>query len=1261
MKVAIRSSMLVAVLWMTMACGSAGAGQDVSQDASCEQAEAAQEQPLLSVEVGERPPLLRLVDRAGAVVAESRPGILRLASVETTCEARLGFLAFTRDEQAVWDFADGGAQVESGAGSLRVTLRDALGIPFVFLEVRATPTGVLLLPTLLEAAGGANEVRFRFTCRDDEAFYGFGGQNDAVDHRGETVPVRTSEQGLDKDPDLPEGTWSPQGHLHDTYFPLPYALVATSGPEARAHGLLLESSRRSRWLLGSEEPGVTEVQVARRDLQGLHVLAGPTPSDVVRQYTDLHGRPNPLPDWAFAPWVALFGEPAEILAQAPSLDQHDVPLGVVWHMDFRDYDHPGLPAMIDGLHSMGLRVLTYFNSFVYGHDPFHDLAVAEGYLPTREDGTPFELWNYDSTVSVVDLTNPAAWAWMRGRLEQAWDLGLDGWMADYGEWVDPAMRFADGRDGWQYGNLYPVDWARLNDETLRDRRPAGDALFFSRSGYLDSNRHLRVTWAGDQQTDWSLLDGLASVIPYGTGLGLAGVSAFGHDIAGYTGGISPPSTRELYFRWTELGAWSPVMRTHRGAQEQKNWDWNRDPGTIAHFRAYSLLHLRLLPYLEALHAQAMESGLPAMRSVLLEFPAWEGAREAVHEYLLGPAFFVAPVIMEGATSREVRLPPGRWYRFPEGLALEGDRVVLEPAPLEAIPVFLRAGAVVPLLPDQVRRVEPVPGHPEVPTARELVRTRLEVLVGAGAPGTFGLVDGTRLSAEPTGDAEEALEECGAGQDPWQVDCARTVGRERQAPLTGPGSRVLAGMRVTVESGPAARRHLLRVVSTAGETATQAAWRTRLDDLRLENTCAPVELDAYGGWKNAPASLGQPEPGQWFRVARRGGAWWFITPDGHPYLSKGVTDVTWQAFQPGGDADPQVAGKYAGEDAWGDAAEARLKAWRFNSVGPWSSPSMGGRVPHASVILDSAMWAPKYTPESVLTDFWSEGFAQHAARVAEERAGPLVDDRWLLGFFLDNELPWEPNWATELTVLQLCAGFPADAPGRIEALQFLREQAGTLDAFQATWGKALADWDSLQDLTSKELAPGTEAARAVTQAFQVHAFRRYAEVAVAALRAVDPHHLVLGCRFFSYPGDALFLEAAQHFDVISLAYYWDTPPVPDVDRVWPQLDKPVFLEEFSFKARDSGLPNVWNFAPVVETQEDRALAYDAYVRAWMERPYAVGYHWYKWLDNPLVKENPFRGDNFGLLDSLDEPYLPLVTLAAEVNGRVEAWHSQTEVR
>jgi agarase len=313
------------------------------------------------------------------------------------------------------------------------------------------------------------------------------------------------------------------------------------------------------------------------------------------------------------------------------------------------------------------------------------------------------------------------------------------------------------------------------------------------------------------------------------------------------------------------------------------------------------------------------------------------------------------------------------------------------------------------------------------------------------------------------------------------------------------------------------------------------------------------------------------------------------------------------------------------------------------------------MPHASIILDSGGHAPRY-PGFAVTDYWSAGFAENCTAKAQTLAGPHVEDPLLLGYFLDNELAWEPNWATSLTLLQNYMDFPPDAPGRAVAVEFLQDHAASVVEFNAAWGTDLADLDEAEGLSSAQLAPATEDADRLSKEFAVLAFTQYASTAVAALRTVDPNHLVLGCRFHTYHWDELVVEAGNCFDVISQAHYWDVPPVEDVDRVSALVDRPFLLEEFSFKAEDSGYWNVMNYAPVVKTQKDRALAYDAYVQAWMGRPYAVAFHWYKWFDNPTRPDNILAGDNFGLLTPADDPYEPLVTFAAGVNRRVEFWHA-----
>lgn len=444
-------------------------------------------------------------------------------------------------------------------------------------------------------------------------------------------------------------------------------------------------------------------------------------------------------------------------------------------------------------------------------------------------------------------------------------------------------------------------------------------------------------------------------------------------------------------------------------------------------------------------------------------------------------------------------------------------------------------------------------------------------------------------------------------------------------------------------------------------STQTLYTQRLNALQLENTESSVVTDSYGGWLNAPDTLGGAAPGEYFRVEKRDGKWWFITPDGNPFLSKGVTDVNWAGAALEGDFQNVLVEKYGSEQAWSIAANNRLKEWGFNTVGPWSSNSMTALGPHSVIILDSAGHAPRY-PDTVVTDFWSQSFEENTEFVAQQRATPYINDKNLIGYFLDNELVWDQGHfnASGKTLLQHYIEFPTDAPGRAEALRFVREAAGTIDQFNKTWRTNVKDWSELESLKTGKFALQSIEALEVADAFKIYAFRRYAEKSIAGLRTVDTNHLILGCRFHTYPGDDLISASADFFDVISMAYYEKMPPVEQLDSIMKSVDKPVFIEEWTFKSFDSGIRQVGVFgiyAPWVLTQKDRAFAYSNFVKSFMDRPYAVGYNWYKWMDNARKPGEIFSGDNCGLMNQLDEPYTDFTAYIREVNLRVENWHAQ----
>jgi alpha-glucosidase len=192
---------------------------------------------------------------------------------------------------------------------------------------------------------------------------------------------------------------------------------------------------------------------------------------------------------------------------------------------------------------------------------------------------------------------------------------------------------------------------------------------------------------GDQEANFEPEDGLPTVVPAMLNLGLSGLPYVTHDVAGFSGG---PSTKELFLRWTELGAFSPILRTHDGNQKLENWRWNRDAETTAHFRRFARVHVALAPTIEAAFDEAAASSKPVVRHLAFEFPDQPELRDVSDAFLLGDSLLVAPVLSEGATSREVVLPAGAtWFDVWTGEALEGGQTLVRAAPIGAPPVFSR--------------------------------------------------------------------------------------------------------------------------------------------------------------------------------------------------------------------------------------------------------------------------------------------------------------------------------------------------------------------------------------------------------------------------------------------------------------------------------------------------------------------------------------------------------------------------------------------
>jgi alpha-glucosidase (family GH31 glycosyl hydrolase) len=496
----------------------------------------------------------------------------------------------------------------------------------------------------------------------------------------------------------------------------------------------------------------------------LRVFGGGSPAATLRRYTRYAGRqPAPAARWVWGAWFQPGGALEEQIGQLEKLRQADAPVSVI-----QTYLHY-LPCgdqvggedaereRVDAFHARGAAVTTYFNPMICAdYQPRFDEAVAAGALAKTAGGDPYT-YEYSSSptnrfdVGQFDFSSEAGRSFYEQLLAEAVADGHDGWMEDFGEYTPLDSHYANGMDGTRMHNLYPTQYhCAAFDFVRRQERPI---VRFQRSGFTGANRCAQVVWSGDPTVGWDF-DGLASQVKAGLSMGMSGISTWGSDIGGFFAIGQRELSDELLTRWVQFGAVSPVMRTQRNgvAFPEKDRPQVDDDDQIANWRRYAKLHTRLLPYLEAADRVYRRKGLPIMRHLALVYPGDEFSREREDEYLFGPDLLAAPVIEPGATERELYLPPGRWvdfwravsYREKRGtLRLERAKVIAGghedtlPAPLDELPLMVRAGAVLPLLPADVDTLASYgPGPDAVPLSARRGRLDLMAFPRGRWKGTF---------------------------------------------------------------------------------------------------------------------------------------------------------------------------------------------------------------------------------------------------------------------------------------------------------------------------------------------------------------------------------------------------------------------------------------------------------------------------------------------------------------------------------------------
>ena len=359
---------------------------------------------------------------------------------------------------------------------------------------------------------------------------------------------------------------------------------------------------------------------------------------------------------------------------------------VWWNWEADESLYPDIRGMIQKLRERGVRFLAYINPYLVKDSRIYTYCKEQGYLICRRDGSVYHIKTTTFDAGMLDLTNPAAVGYIKDVLikKNMLDLGVSGWMADFGEYLPVDCVLHDG-DPAKLHNQWPVIWARINREAIEEYG-AKDAFFFTRSGYVGIQSYAPILWNGDQHTDTTRDYGMPCVMPASFSLGFSGVPMIHCDIGGFFSFLKLKRDGEPITRWMEMCTFSLLMRSHESIRPQVNAQ-PYDEDVKEYTARLTQVHRALKPYVARCVEQA-QKGLPAMRPDFWEKMDEEESRD-MYAYFFGDELFVCPVLKKGAEKRKVYLPDGKWVHLWTGKEYKGGKKHMVEAPLGKIPVFYR--------------------------------------------------------------------------------------------------------------------------------------------------------------------------------------------------------------------------------------------------------------------------------------------------------------------------------------------------------------------------------------------------------------------------------------------------------------------------------------------------------------------------------------------------------------------------------------------
>jgi alpha-D-xyloside xylohydrolase len=482
---------------------------------------------------------------------------------------------------------------------------------------------------------------------------------------------------------------------------------------SKGYGIFWNSTARSRF--NNRFPNYLYISSEVADVVDYYFLYGPEFDKIIAGYRALTGEVPLFGKWAYGFWQCKnrYKSQDEILGVAKKYRDLHIPVDNIvqdwfwWNRKGEfvfNKNYPDPKAMIDQLHSENFHLMISIWPFFEPGSANYDYMEKKGWFVDKFKFAkpPF----HTSGMAVYDATNPEARKYYWDQVNRGlFSVGADAW------WMDTTEPETEGLErnilldhklaagsGNQYLNAYPL----LDTEGVyQGQRSASDkkrVFILSRSAFAGSQRNGVTAWSGDIVSDWL---SFRRQIPAGLNFALSGIPYWTTDIGGFVeANPTDPAFRELFVRWFQFGTFSPILRVHGTRKPDENELWSYGPDAQTILVNFDRLRYRMLPYIYSLVWKTTSESYTPMRPLVMDFRGDIRAENVGDQFMFGPAFLVNPVTEPAASTRQIYLPQTRWYDFWTGSAVEGGRMINAIAPLEHLPLYVRAGSIMPLGPDE---------------------------------------------------------------------------------------------------------------------------------------------------------------------------------------------------------------------------------------------------------------------------------------------------------------------------------------------------------------------------------------------------------------------------------------------------------------------------------------------------------------------------------------------------------------------------------